>query len=62
VENDRYKSAVGAGRKLLPRSILGDHPTFRFAEMPRLKRREYGTVQLPAAGEIKRFAQAARLL
>ena len=62
VENERYKDASGAGRKLLPRSILSDHPGFRFVDMPRLTRREYGTVHLPAPGEIKRFAQTARLI
>jgi hypothetical protein len=62
VENERYKNASGGGRKLPARSILGDHPSFRLVEMPRLTRREYGTVHLPAPGEIKRFAQSARLI
>lgn len=57
VANERYRDARGAGRKLTAGSLLSDFTGFRFVEMPRLTRREYGTVHLPARGEIERFAE-----
>ncbi len=56
VANDRYRGARG-GRKRHPREILGDCPSFTFADMPRLTRHEYGTVHLPSRSEIERFAE-----
>jgi hypothetical protein len=51
VENDRCRDAAGAGGKLRPESILDDQPSLRFAQMPRVIRREYGTVHIP--GEMR---------
>lgn len=59
VSNTRYRDGGGGGRKQHPREILGDYPGFRFADMPRLTRHEYGTVHLPSRSEIARFAETA---
>ncbi len=56
VANARYRDAEGAGRKLTARRLLSDFPGFKFVEMPRLTRREYGTVHLPSRAEIEQFA------
>lgn len=56
VANDRYR-AGGEGRKPHPRAVLGDFNGFRFVEMPRLTRHEYGTVHLPSRQEIEQFAE-----
>jgi hypothetical protein len=57
VANAQYRDGGGAGRKQLPRDILGDCPDFTFVDMPRLTRREYGTVHLPSRAEIEQFAE-----
>ena len=57
VTNPEFRDATGAGRKELPSSILSDCDAFSFVELPRLARREYGTVHLPARAEIERFAE-----
>lgn len=57
VINAQYRDGGGAGRKPHPAEILGDCAAFRFAELPRVTRHEYGTVHLPARKEIERFAK-----
>lgn len=57
VVNEQYRSAAGGGRKRHPREILGDFAGFRFADLPRLTRHEYGTVHLPSRDEIAAFAE-----
>jgi len=61
VANAQCRDGRGAGRKQLPAEILGDRDDFRFVEMPRLTRYEYGTVHLPARAEIERFAAGLNL-
>lgn len=55
VANAKFRDGDG-GRKRSARSLLGGYPGFRFADMPRLTRHEYGTVHLPSKGEIEDFA------
>jgi hypothetical protein len=55
VANAKFRDGAG-GRKRSARSLLGDFAGFRFADMPRLTRHQYGTVHLPSKNEIERFA------
>jgi hypothetical protein len=55
VANAKFRDGAG-GRKRSARSLLGDFAGFRFAELPRLTRHQYGTVHLPSKDEIERFA------
>lgn len=55
VANAKFRAGA-TGRKRSARSLLGDVPSFRFADMPRLTQHRYGTVHLPSKDEIQRFA------
>jgi hypothetical protein len=55
VSNAKFRDGE-RGRKRSARALLGDFEEFRFADMPRLTRHQYGTVHLPSRDDIERFA------